>query len=368
MRFAIVAVISKNALHSISAEITMAASTHEVPEQATCSTGLRGSPVFPPLALPQPTTRVVPTRLVQLCYTLVHAAEAVGIHDLADGEFLPSDTTLEQGIERQLNYLLDQVGCDRPGFRLLEIGCGYGHLLRVARDRGARAIGVNISPEQVQFCNRSGSQVYQCSYRDLLDAYEWHGQFDGVVANGSLEHWVQPEDVLAGRMNDMYRESFGIAHKLLDPTATDARYVTTAIHVKREVRPEWLLTPWRRHPRGSDRRHFSLLHHWMGGWYPVAGQLEECARPYFALERETDGTLGYKIANDIRMDRMLCGLTSNPKLLWRILRSLVRHPKVSRTMLECYFIERSWDWQFQGDDPPMKLLRQVWRRADASAG
>ena len=84
-------------------------------------------------ALPHPTSRVAPTKLVELCYTLVHAAEAVGIRDLADGEFLPTDTTLEQGIERQLNYLLDQVGCNRRGFRLLEIGCGYGHLLRLAK-------------------------------------------------------------------------------------------------------------------------------------------------------------------------------------------------------------------------------------------
>jgi cyclopropane fatty-acyl-phospholipid synthase-like methyltransferase len=314
------------------------------------------------MALPQPSPRVAPTPLVQLCYTMVHAAEAVGIRDLADGEYVPSDTSLEQGIERQLNYLLDQVGCDRPGFRLLEIGCGYGHLLRLAKQRGARAVGVNISPEQVEYCNRQGSQVFCCSYRDLLESREWHGQFDGVIANGSLEHWVQPEDVQAGRMDAIYRESFAIADKMLDHEARDARYVTTAIHVKRDVKPEYLLTPWRRHPRGSDRRHFSLLHHWMGGYYPVAGQLEECAKPYFSLEKEVDGTLGYKIANDYRMARMLRGLYTNPKLVWRLLRSLARHPRIAGTMIECYYIEKSWDWQFQGDDPPMKLLRQTWRR------
>src|SRR5258707_9869670 len=125
--------------------------------------------------LSQPKRRFPATQLVKLCYTLVHAAEAVGIRDLADGEYLPSDITLEQGIERQLNYLLDQVGCDRPGFRLLEIGCGYGHLLRLAQARGARAVGVNVSPEQVQYCNDHGSQVYCCTYRDLLESTAWHG-------------------------------------------------------------------------------------------------------------------------------------------------------------------------------------------------
>ena len=122
------------------------------------------------MMLPQPKSRVAPTELVKLCYTLVHAAEAVGIRDLADGEYLPTDKTLEEGIERQLNYLLDQVGCNCPGFRLLEIGCGYGHLLRLAKERGAHAVGVNLSPEQVKYCNDNGLQVYCCNYRDLLEA------------------------------------------------------------------------------------------------------------------------------------------------------------------------------------------------------
>ena len=314
------------------------------------------------MELPQPKTRVTPAKLVKLCYTLVHAAEAVGIHDLADGEYLPTDKSLEVGIERQLNYLLDQVGCNRQGFRLLEIGCGYGHLLRLAKERGARAVGVNLSPEQVKYCNDRGARAYCCNYRDLLEETQWHGEFDGVIANGSLEHWVQPEDVRAGRMNPIYHESFAIANKALDPKTSGARYVTTAIHVKREVKPEYLLMPWHRQPRGSDRRHFSLLHQWMGGYYPVDGQLEACAKPYFSLEAEVDGTAGYKIANDFRMARMLRGLYTNPKLLWRLARSLVRYPRVSGTMIECFFLEKSWDWQFWGENPPMKLLRQTWKR------
>jgi 2-polyprenyl-3-methyl-5-hydroxy-6-metoxy-1,4-benzoquinol methylase len=172
------------------------------------------------MALPQPEPRFPATRLVRLCYTLVHAAEAAGIRDLADGEYRPVDRTLEEGIERQLNYLLDQVGCNRPGFRLLEIGCGYGHLLQLAQRRGAQAVGVNLSPEQVDYCNKNGLQVFCCNYRDLLHATGWHGRFDGVVANGSLEHWVQPEDVQAGRMNSIYRESFALVDTLLDPRAS----------------------------------------------------------------------------------------------------------------------------------------------------
>jgi cyclopropane fatty-acyl-phospholipid synthase-like methyltransferase len=331
--------------------------------QKRISVPAEGSEFNSPLrvALPQPQLCVTPKKLVEICYTLVHACEAVGIQDLADGEFRPTDTTLEQGINRQLNYLLDEVGCNRSGFRLLEIGSGYGNLLKAAKERGALAVGVNVSSEQVKFCNDNGLQIYQCNYRDLLDAKEWYGQFDGVIANGSLEHWVQPEDVLVGKMNDIYKESFQIAHKLIDPNLADARYVTTAIHVKREVKPEFLLTPWYKQPKDSDCRHFSLLHNWMGGYYPVDGQLEECAQPYFVLETEMDGTLGYKIANNYRMAKMIRGWYTNPRMVWRIFRSFLRHYRESRVMFQCYFVEKSWDWQFLGADPPMKLLRHTWK-------
>jgi cyclopropane-fatty-acyl-phospholipid synthase len=312
-------------------------------------------------SLPQPRARVAPTDLVKLCYTLIHAGEAAGVRDLADGEFRPEDTCLEDGIRRQLNYLLDQVGCNRPGFRLLEIGCGYGTLLQEAEKRGAAVVGVNISPEQVEFCRRQGSNVYCCTYRDLLNTPDWYGKFDGVIANGSLEHWVQPEDVIEGRMNRIYRESFRIAEKMLDPDLPEARYVTTAIHTPAQMRPEDLLKPWYRQPKATAQRHFSLLHHWMGGYYPVEGQLETSAAPYFSLVDEMDGTLGYKIANDFRMVTLKKALRSNPRAIARLTRALLRHPWVTATMYQCFFREKSWDWQFQGDSPPTKLLRQTWQ-------
>ena len=313
------------------------------------------------MALPQPNPRIESSKAVKLCYTLMHVAETAGIRELADGEYKPHDKTLEDGIDRQINYLLDQVGCTQPGFRLLDIGCGYGRLLRKANARGARAVGVNVSAEQVHCCCDQDLQVYCCTYRDLLESPEWHGQFDGVIANGSLEHWVQPEDVKAGKMNEIYNESFAIAHKVIDPDAPDTRYVTTALHVKHALDPEDLLTPWYRLPRGSNRRQFSLLHHWFSGYYPVLGQLEECAKPYFSLEKEVDGTLGYKIASEYRMARMRRGLYTNPKLVWGIVKALTRHPYTTVTLLECYFIEQAWDWQFRGKEPPTTLLRQTWK-------
>lgn len=314
------------------------------------------------LDLPQPTPRLPPNRRVLTCYALMHIAEDAGIRDLADGIYEPGDQSLEDGIVRQVDYLLDEVGCTRPGFRLLEIGCGYGRLLRQARQRGAVAVGVNISPEQVRDCCEQGLEVHRCNYRDLLEAPEWRGRFDGVVANGSLEHWVQPEDVKAGRMNAIYNESFEIAHRMIDPAAHEARFVTTAIHVPEPLDPDVLLTEWRRLPRGSAERMFSLLHHWFGGYYPTYTQLAECARPYFSLEKQTDGTTGYGAASQYRMSRMRRALATKPKVLWNIAKALARQPRTTAQLLYAYFIAEAWDWQFRGETPPTRLLRQTWRR------
>jgi cyclopropane fatty-acyl-phospholipid synthase-like methyltransferase len=314
------------------------------------------------LDLPTPPPRVPSNKRVQTCYALMHIAEGAGIRDLADGEYTDADQTLEEGIVRQNDYLLDEVGCTRPGFRLLEIGCGYGRLLRQARQRGAVGVGVNISPEQVRDCCEQGLEVHCCNYRDLFEASEWRGRFDGVVANGSLEHWVQPEDVKAGRMNAIYNESFAIAHRMIDPQADEARYVTTAIHVPEPLDPDVLLTDWRRLPKGSAERMFSLLHHWFGGYYPTYTQLAECAQPYFTLEKQTDGTTGYGAASQYRMSRMRRAIVTKPKVLWNIAKALTRHPQATVQLLYAYFIEEAWDWQFRGETPPTRLLRQTWRR------
>ncbi len=290
--------------------------------------------------------------LVKLCYTMVHAAEAVGIRDLADGEYKHEDTSLEQGIERQLNYLLDQVGCTRPGFRLLEIGCGYGHLLRIAQARGAQVVGVNISPEQVEYCKRARRaglllHIPRAAARPRMarPIRRCHCQRHARALGSTRRCSCGSHERALSRV---VRDHAPRARSSDD----DARYVTTAIHVKRPVKPLDLLTPWQHHPRGSNERHYSLLHHWMGGWYPVDGQLEVCASPYFSLVAEQDGTLGYKIANDYRLARMTRGLYTNPKLVWRLARSLIMHPEIAYTMLRCYYLEQSWDWQFRSDDPP----------------
>lgn len=87
----------------------------------------------------------------------------------------------------------------RPGERLLDIGCGWGGLIRyAARQYGVEALGITLSPAQAAYANgriiadglRSRCRVEVRDYRDLSGA----GVFDKVVSVGMFEH-VGPDQL-----------------------------------------------------------------------------------------------------------------------------------------------------------------------------
>jgi cyclopropane-fatty-acyl-phospholipid synthase len=261
---------------------------------------------------------------------------------------------------RQAEVLLDQAGCRASG-RLLDIGCGHGRILRAAQARGALATGITVSPKQVREGHRSNLDVRLLDYKNLDGA--WDGQFDAVIANGSLEHFVQPDDAVAGRDDSIYRQLFAIVHRVLKPTAAAGRFVTTAIHFRRRPDPKDWLRPPSDFPVHSERFHWSRLAHAFGGWYPVPGQLERCARGYLELVHEEDGTIDYLRTSDCWVRGAWQALCS-PRALKVALQALplvFRHPIQLVTLLHCVLGSESWNWQFRGNPSPALLLRQTWQ-------
>ena len=60
------------------------------------------------------------------------------------------------------------------------------------------AIGITISPEQVGLCRARGLDARLLDYREL--GGELDGQFDAVIANGPIEHFVAPEEAAQAQL------------------------------------------------------------------------------------------------------------------------------------------------------------------------
>ena len=312
----------------------------------------------------EPTTASGPTApTVVGCYSVYdYCFPALGFTDLTDGMYEGHpDRRFETAQARQAEVLLDRAGVV-AGDRVLDVGCGYGRILRTAAKRGATAWGITVSPEQVRRGCRDGLNVRLCDYKHLGPA--WEGQFDAVLANGSLEHFAQPADAVAGRDDDIYRHLFATVRRVLDPARAGARFVTTAIHFRDRPDPrDWLKRP-AAFPRGSAEFHWSRLTHAYGGWYPVRGQLARCADGLFRLIHEEDGTEDYRLTSEACLRAVRRALWSPRAVrVWlAALPGVVRRPAATVRMLRCMLGSESWNWQVRGDPAPTILLRQTWER------
>ncbi|MFO0841583.1 MAG: cyclopropane-fatty-acyl-phospholipid synthase family protein [Gemmataceae bacterium] len=125
--------------------------------------------------------------------------------------FATGDETIEQAQEQKLEHICRKLRL-KPGDRLLDVGCGWGGLIRHAAERyGVEATGITISAAQAEGAREriqkaglaSRCKVELCDYRQL----QGEGRFDKVVSVGMFEH--VPEGMLP--------TYFAQAWKLLKP-------------------------------------------------------------------------------------------------------------------------------------------------------
>lgn len=100
------------------------------------------------------------------------------------------DATLEEAQDNKYRLVFDKLRL-QPGDRLLDVGCGWGSMVRYAARRGVRATGVTLSAEQAAWAQRAIAdegladlaQVRHGDYRDVREA-----NFDAVSSIGLTEH------------------------------------------------------------------------------------------------------------------------------------------------------------------------------------
>lgn len=106
-----------------------------------------------------------------------------------------------------------------PGSRVLDIGCGWGSMLRrlVERYGAVQATGLTLSGDQhdhVASLELPGTEVRLESWSD----HHAETPYDAVISIGAMEHFARPEHDARGKV-DAYRRFFDHVHGLLRPRA-----------------------------------------------------------------------------------------------------------------------------------------------------
>jgi cyclopropane-fatty-acyl-phospholipid synthase len=101
------------------------------------------------------------------------------------------DSTLEEAQYNKYDLVARKIGL-QPGMRLLDVGCGWGGMVRhAAKNYGVKALGVTLSREQAAWAQaaieREGlSELAEVRFMDYRDVRE--GDFDAISSIGLTEH------------------------------------------------------------------------------------------------------------------------------------------------------------------------------------
>ena len=90
----------------------------------------------------------------------------------------------------------------RPGERILDVGCGTGHLTHEIRQRAAKVVGIDSSPRMIQEARATYPEI-EFVQADA-SAFTFKEPFDAIFSNAAL-HWVEDAEGAVGCMSAVLR-------------------------------------------------------------------------------------------------------------------------------------------------------------------
>lgn len=101
---------------------------------------------------------------------------------------IPADKLYGRLNEKRYYIIMDRLNRYRKNNRLLDVGCGVGHFVRVAKLSGWASLGMEIAPDAVQICKANGIDVIAADLMDL----SFKEDFDVVTLFEVVEHLKDP--------------------------------------------------------------------------------------------------------------------------------------------------------------------------------
>lgn len=195
--------------------------------------------------------------------------------------------TLAQAQRDKHEYILEGIGF-KSGDRVLDIGCGFGPVLKAVQERGGQGVGLTLSRKQVEVCRRAGLEAHVKNWKDVtVDTF---GTFDGLVSVGAFEHFCSPEEYVAGKQDAIYDHFFRLCHDLLPEGGR--LYLQTMMLGKNVPAYEDISLQAK---AGSDEYIAAIARAFFpGSWLPFGEEhILRVAAPYFEQVSHNNGRLDY---------------------------------------------------------------------------
>ncbi len=201
-----------------------------------------------------------------------------------DGDF---SKTLAQAQRDKHDYILDRIAF-KPGSRVLDIGCGFGPVLKAVQERDGQGIGLTLSRRQAETCKHSGLEVYVKDWKELtVDTF---GRFDAIVSVGAFEHFCSIEEYLAGKQDAIYERFFRLCYELLP--SGGKLYLQTMMFGKNA--PEYQQISLQAEEGSNEYITAITKEFFPGSWLPFGEEhILRTSAPYFRQISHNNGRLDY---------------------------------------------------------------------------
>ena len=192
--------------------------------------------------------------------------------------------------ENKKEYVLQQIGFEQ-GQHVLDVGSGWGNMLKEIAERGGHGVGLTLSKSQQAYCQSQGWDARLMDWND----YQPERKFDAVVSIGAFEHFCRLDEYQEGgheKQVQIYGKFFEFVHKASTPQAK--LFLQSMIFGSRGP-PDLVHGVDPRAPKGSPARILAQWRAYFPGSYMPNNeeQVVEAAEPFYKLVRSEDGRRDY---------------------------------------------------------------------------
>ncbi len=176
----------------------------------------------------------------------------------------------------------------KEGDRAIDLGCGWGPMLKFLRDNKISATGLTLSTGQAKACRKSGLDVHIKDCRNITESD--FGIFDAVISLGAFEHFCSIDQWKAGKQDEVYSKFFKHVADLIP--SGKRFYLQTMVFGKNAIDFDDVDV-------SSDKDSTSYIMSLMAKQFPQSylphgfEQIEKNASPYFNVISKSSGRLDY---------------------------------------------------------------------------